>query len=152
VTTTQTTARTRSTLRSRVAVQIDGGRSGLPASGGQGVAVIIVSESSAEVTLRVRTERYAPLRSRCSAAHNDTLRYADARPISVHTEVLPAGGALHRRYRARCPRRAGTPSRWPGTRIAAAGRGRVSHSAGLPQGATTRQVRGRATDAMYRFG
>jgi hypothetical protein len=50
--------------------------------------VIIVSESSAKVTLRVRTERCAPVRSRSSAAHNDTLRYADARPISVHTEEV----------------------------------------------------------------
>jgi hypothetical protein len=48
--------------------------------------VIIVSESPAEVTLRVRTERCAPMRSCSSAAPNDTLRSADARPISVHTE------------------------------------------------------------------
>ncbi len=57
-------------------------------SWGHRVAVIIVSESSAKVTLRVRTERCAPVRSRGSAALNDTLRYADARPISVHTGVL----------------------------------------------------------------
>jgi hypothetical protein len=57
---------------------------------GQGVAVIIVSEPSAEVTRRVLTERSVPVRSRSSAAHNDTLRYSDARPISVHTKVLAA--------------------------------------------------------------
>jgi hypothetical protein len=56
--------------------------------------VIIVSESSAEVTLRVRTERFAPVRSHSSAARIDTLRYAGARPISVHTEVLGAGPRL----------------------------------------------------------
>jgi hypothetical protein len=56
--------------------------------GAQGVAVIIVSEPSAQVARRVRTERSAPVRSRSSAAHNDTPRYADARPISVHPEVL----------------------------------------------------------------
>jgi hypothetical protein len=51
-------------------------------------SVIIVSEPSAEVARRVRTGRSAPVRSRSSAAYNDTPRYADARPISVHTEVL----------------------------------------------------------------
>jgi hypothetical protein len=56
----------------------------------QGVAVIIVSEPSAGVTRRVLTERSVPVRSRSSAAHNDTLRYSDARPISVHTKVLAA--------------------------------------------------------------
>jgi hypothetical protein len=50
--------------------------------------VIIVSESSAEVTLRVRMEGRAPVRSRGSPAHNNTLRYKDSRRISVHTEVL----------------------------------------------------------------
>jgi hypothetical protein len=50
--------------------------------------VIIVSETSAEVTPRVRTERSAPVRNRSSATHNHTTRHADARPISVHTEVL----------------------------------------------------------------
>jgi hypothetical protein len=50
--------------------------------------VIIVSESSAAMTLRVRTERCALVRGRSSAAHNDTLRYADVWPISVHTEEI----------------------------------------------------------------
>ncbi len=48
--------------------------------------MIIVSEPSAEATRRVRTERCAPARSRSSAVHNNTPGYADARPISVHTE------------------------------------------------------------------
>ena len=75
-------------------MQIVGGMAGLRASGGQGVAVIIVSKSSAEVTLRVRTERCAPVRCRSSAARNDTSRYADARRISVHTEEICACGSL----------------------------------------------------------
>jgi hypothetical protein len=50
--------------------------------------VIIVSESSAEATRRVRTGRYTPADSRSSAARNETPWYAEARPISVHTEVL----------------------------------------------------------------
>lgn len=49
--------------------------------------MIIVSESSAEVTLRVRTERCATVRSRSSAAHNDSPGHADAQPISVHTNA-----------------------------------------------------------------
>jgi hypothetical protein len=70
---------TNSIMRSRIAAQIESWREGLHAPGGhQGVAVIIVSEASAEATLRVRTERCAPVRSRSSAAHNDTLRYGDA--------------------------------------------------------------------------
>jgi hypothetical protein len=60
----------------------------LRASGGQGVAVLIVSEPSAEAARRVRTRRSSPVRSRSSATHNDTPRHSDARPISVHTEVL----------------------------------------------------------------
>ena len=47
--------------------------------------VIIVSEPSAEAARRVRTDRSTPARSCSSAAHNDTPRHADARPISVHT-------------------------------------------------------------------
>ena len=63
--------------------------------------MIIVSGSSAEATQPVRTDRYTPARRRSSAARNDIPRYADARPINVHTEehhrskinspVLPAG-------------------------------------------------------------
>jgi hypothetical protein len=50
--------------------------------------MIIVSEPSAEATQPVRMGRYAPARRRSSAACNDTLRYAVARPISVHTEEV----------------------------------------------------------------
>jgi hypothetical protein len=50
--------------------------------------LIIVSESSAEATRRVRTGRYTLAHSRSSAAQNDTPRYREAREISVHTEVL----------------------------------------------------------------
>jgi hypothetical protein len=50
--------------------------------------VIIVSESSAEATRRVRAGRSTPVHSRSSAAHNDTSSHSDARRISVHTEVL----------------------------------------------------------------
>jgi len=57
-----------------------------PAAGHQGVTMIIVSESSAEATQPVRTGRPIPARSRSSAAHNDTPKHADARPIRVHTE------------------------------------------------------------------
>jgi hypothetical protein len=55
----------------------------LPASA---LNMIVVSESSAEVTQLGRTRRYTPAGCRSSAARNDTPRYADARPISVHTE------------------------------------------------------------------
>jgi hypothetical protein len=54
--------------------------------------MIIVSEPSAKATRPVRTGRYTPARSRSSAAHNGTPRYADARPISVHTNLLDAVG------------------------------------------------------------
>jgi hypothetical protein len=50
--------------------------------------MIIVSESSAEATLLVRTGCYTTARLRSSAAPNDTQRYADIRPISVHTEEV----------------------------------------------------------------
>jgi hypothetical protein len=50
--------------------------------------MIIISEPSAEVTQPVCTGRYAPARRRSSAARNDITRYAYARRISVHTEVL----------------------------------------------------------------
>lgn len=59
-----------------------------PRPRGEGVAVIIVSELSAKVARQARTWQSTPVRSRSSAAHNDILRYADARPISVHAEVL----------------------------------------------------------------
>jgi hypothetical protein len=85
VTTTQTTARTRSTLRGLVASQIEGGE-GLHAPGGQGLAVIIVSEPSAETARRVRTDRSISARSPSSAAHNNTPTYTDAQPINVHTK------------------------------------------------------------------
>jgi hypothetical protein len=49
-----------------------------------GTCVIIISESSAEGTQPVRTDRYTPARRRSSAAGNDTPRHADARPVSVH--------------------------------------------------------------------
>jgi hypothetical protein len=51
-------------------------------------SVIIVSEPSAEATRPVSTGRYIPVRSRSSAAHNDTPRYADVRRIRVHTEEV----------------------------------------------------------------
>lgn len=55
--------------------------------------MIVVSEPSAETTRRVRTRRSTPAHSRSSAAHNDTPRHADARPISVHTEeIMPGPG------------------------------------------------------------
>jgi hypothetical protein len=50
--------------------------------------MIIVSEPSAEATQPVHTSRYTPARRRSSAARNDTLRYADAQRISVHTEEV----------------------------------------------------------------
>jgi hypothetical protein len=59
-----------------------------PAASHQGVAMIIVSEPSAEATQPVRTERSIPACSRSSAAHNDTPKHADARPIRVHTEEV----------------------------------------------------------------
>jgi hypothetical protein len=61
---------------------------------GQGIAVIIVSEPSANATRRVRTGRFTPARTTSSAARNNTARYAGAPPISVHTEALsPATSA-----------------------------------------------------------
>jgi hypothetical protein len=48
--------------------------------------MIIISEPSPEATQPVRTGRYTPARRRSSAACNDTPRYADGRPISVHIE------------------------------------------------------------------
>jgi hypothetical protein len=50
--------------------------------------MIIVSESSAEATRRVRTGRSTPVCSRSSAARNDTPGKQTTRPISVHAEVL----------------------------------------------------------------
>lgn len=50
--------------------------------------MIIVSESSAKATLLGRTDRYTPARHRSSAPRDDALKYADARPISVHTEEI----------------------------------------------------------------
>jgi hypothetical protein len=50
--------------------------------------VIIVSEPSAEAARRASTGRSIPARSRNSTPHNDTPQHADARPISVHAEVL----------------------------------------------------------------
>jgi 2-keto-3-deoxy-L-rhamnonate aldolase RhmA len=57
----------------------------LPASA---LNMIIVSESSAKATQPVRTGRYTPTGCRSSAARSDSHRYLDARPISVHTNVL----------------------------------------------------------------
>ena len=53
--------------------------------------MIIISEPSAKATQLVRTCRSTLARRRASAARGDALRYADAQPISVHTEVLPQG-------------------------------------------------------------
>ena len=50
--------------------------------------VIIISESSAEATLLVRTGHYTTARFHSSAAPNNTRRYADAQPISVHTQEV----------------------------------------------------------------
>jgi hypothetical protein len=47
---------------------------------------IIISESSAEATRPVRTDRSAPARRRSSAVCDDTHSHADARTISVHTK------------------------------------------------------------------
>jgi hypothetical protein len=52
------------------------------------LTMIIVSEPSAKATQPVRTGRYTPTRRRSSAACNNTPRYADGRPISVHTEEV----------------------------------------------------------------
>ena len=51
--------------------------------------MIIVSEPSAEATQAVRTARYTPAHHRSSAAHNDTPRHADVRPISVRRRARP---------------------------------------------------------------
>jgi hypothetical protein len=50
--------------------------------------LIIVSESSAEVTQLVRTRRYTPVGCRSSAAHHDIRKYANVQRISVHTEEI----------------------------------------------------------------
>jgi hypothetical protein len=64
-------------------------RAGIPTFAPSSVAqVIIISESSAQPVRPVRTGRSTPAHSYSSAVHNDTLRLADARPISVHTEVV----------------------------------------------------------------
>jgi len=97
--TTQTTTRhqqhtatsTCGTRRSWVAVLIEGRRASLPALEGQGVAVIIVSEPSADGARRVRTGRCIPRRSRSSVAYNDTPRHADAQRIRVHTRSARKG-------------------------------------------------------------
>jgi hypothetical protein len=51
-----------------------------------GPSMIIVSDPSAEATQPVRTGQYTPAHRRSSPARDDIVRYADARPISVHTE------------------------------------------------------------------
>jgi hypothetical protein len=53
-----------------------------------GANMIIVSEPSAEATQPVRTARYTPTHHRISAARNDTHRYANTRPLRVHTEEV----------------------------------------------------------------
>jgi hypothetical protein len=50
--------------------------------------MIVVSKSSAEAMRGVRTDRYTPARRPTSAAHHDTPKNANARPISVHTEEV----------------------------------------------------------------
>jgi hypothetical protein len=50
--------------------------------------MIILSESSAEATQLVRTGCYTSARRGSSERRNDTVRYADAQRISVHTEAL----------------------------------------------------------------
>lgn len=100
--------------------------------------MIIISESSAEATQPLRTGRYPPTRRHSSAACNDTARYANIRPISVHTEVL--AGPLPP-YRSRdCPtplrvdRLAATASRERSRRMEC----RVFHR---PQGSSVRVYR-----------
>jgi hypothetical protein len=56
--------------------------------------MIIVSESSAEATGPVRTGRSTTVCSGSSVVRNDTPRYTNARPISVHTEVLAGIAAI----------------------------------------------------------
>jgi hypothetical protein len=55
--------------------------------------VIIISESSAEAAQQDRMGQCTPAGTRNSAAHNDTHRRTDVRPISVHTEARPSRGA-----------------------------------------------------------
>jgi hypothetical protein len=53
--------------------------------------MIIISESSAEATRPVRTDRCTPARGRSSAAQNNSPKHTDARSISVQTKVLAGG-------------------------------------------------------------
>jgi hypothetical protein len=53
-----------------------------------GLSMIIVSDSSADATQPARIGRYTAACSRSSATHDDTHRYTDARPISVHTKEV----------------------------------------------------------------
>jgi hypothetical protein len=74
-----------------------------------GTCVIIISESSAEGTQPVRTDRYTPARRRSSAAGNDTPRHADARPVSVHRSAPHRCSRLLKHLLTSlepCPRRA----------------------------------------------
>jgi hypothetical protein len=70
--------------------------------------MIIVSESSAEVRQLKRTRRYPPASCRSSAARNGTPRYADAQPISVHTEEvtgsIPVSPTVFMQFKGRIPR------------------------------------------------
>jgi hypothetical protein len=65
------------------------------------VNVITVSEPSAKVTRPVRTGRFTLACSRSSAAYDAAPRHADARPISVHTEVRE--GISHKAHLASRP-------------------------------------------------
>jgi hypothetical protein len=62
----------------------------------RGLAVIIVSESSAKPAPRVHAGRSSSARNRMSAARSNTPRQVNVRRISVHTAVLaglrPLGG------------------------------------------------------------
>jgi len=67
--------------------------------------MIIVSEPSAKAARRVRVDRSSPACNRRVAARSDTPRQAQARQISVHTEVLTGIRPL------RSPRDRPTPAR-----------------------------------------
>ena len=94
--------------------------------------MIIVSGSSAKVTRRGRAGRRTPTRSRSSAARNVTPQYVDARPISVHTEVLVGVKEVVASGSRRWPH--GLESKWCGSRSCNSSADR----AGRPGGSTSR--------------